>query len=146
MSIFKKILVPVDASECSTNAVEHAIDIALDQHAGIHLVYVLNIHPMVIAYPPVYEAMNAEAELLLDRVVKLSMEKKATTTKALLITDPKHPKIVDQILLEATSVNADLIVAGTHGKGSFETLFIGSVAEALTRKSPLPVMLVPSGH
>ncbi len=146
MSVFKKILVPVDASECATHAVERALDLALDQQAAIHFVHVLNIHPIVIAYPTVIDAMNAEAEVLLDRTASRAGEKKVLTTKALLITDPKHPRIVDQILLEATNVGADLIIAGTHGKGSFETWFLGGVAEALTRRSSLPVMLVPSGR
>ncbi len=143
MSVFKKILVPVDASECATHAVERAIDLALDQQAGIHFVHVLNIHPIVITYPTVIEAMNVEAKVLLTRTVSWAGEKKVPATKALLITDPKNPRIVDQILLEATNIGADLIIAGTHGKGAFETWFLGGVAEALTRRSSLPVMLIP---
>jgi nucleotide-binding universal stress UspA family protein len=52
--------------------------------------------------------------------------------------DPAR-RIVDQ----AVETAADLVVIGTHGRGGFERLLIGSVAERVVRTAPCPVLLVP---
>jgi nucleotide-binding universal stress UspA family protein len=41
------------------------------------------------------------------------------------------------------TIPADLVVMGTHGRGGFERLMIGSVAERVLQKAPCPVLLVP---
>jgi nucleotide-binding universal stress UspA family protein len=43
----------------------------------------------------------------------------------------------------AREVDADLIVAGTHGRTGAVRLVVGSVAESIVRTSPVPVLLVP---
>ena len=48
-------------------------------------------------------------------------------------------EIVDQ----AISMNADLLVIGTHGRSGFERLLLGSVAEKVLRKARCPVLTVP---
>jgi nucleotide-binding universal stress UspA family protein len=47
-----------------------------------------------------------------------------------------------QILKVAAEVKTDLIVMGTHGRGGFSRLLIGSVAEDVLRKAPCPVVTV----
>jgi nucleotide-binding universal stress UspA family protein len=42
----------------------------------------------------------------------------------------------------AKTLNADLIVMGTHGRGPVSHLFIGSVAERVVRTAPCPVLTV----
>src|SRR6185437_10087404 len=51
-------------------------------------------------------------------------------------------RVSDEIVAEATSWPADLIVLGTHGRGGIERLVLGSVAEAVARTAPVPVLLV----
>lgn len=48
-----------------------------------------------------------------------------------------------EIAQEATRINADLLVIGTHGRSGFERLLLGSVAEKVLRKATCPVMTVP---
>ena len=50
-----------------------------------------------------------------------------------------------EILEQATSMKADLLVIGTHGRSGFERLLLGSVAEKVLRKASCPVLTVPSG-
>lgn len=142
MSMFRKILVPIDASECAALAARHALELGRDQDAAVHFVHVLDVPAMVASIPSAMETLNAEAEALLEKRSTESAERGDRISTALLSTDPKHPKIVDHILIEARSIGADLIVAGTHGRGPIEALFLGSVAEGLTRKSPLPLLLL----
>lgn len=49
----------------------------------------------------------------------------------------------DEILREADTCNANLIVLGTHGKGVLENTFVGSVAQRVMRRSRRPVFIVP---
>ena len=48
-----------------------------------------------------------------------------------------------EILDQASSMNADLLVMGTHGRSGFERLLLGSVAEKVLRKARCPVLTVP---
>jgi len=54
-----------------------------------------------------------------------------------------HGDPVPMILTMADSIDADLIVIGSHSKGRLEYAFLGSVAEKILRKSHRPVMIVP---
>jgi len=49
-----------------------------------------------------------------------------------------------EILEQATSMKADLLVIGTHGRSGFERLLLGSVAEKVLRKASCPVLTVPA--
>jgi nucleotide-binding universal stress UspA family protein len=49
---------------------------------------------------------------------------------------------VEQILLQADEKNCDLIVMGTHGRGSFADAMIGSTARRVVRRSKKPVLVV----
>ena len=51
--------------------------------------------------------------------------------------------VVRRILERASNVAADLIVVGTHGRGGFARLALGSVAEKVLRKATCPVLTVP---
>jgi nucleotide-binding universal stress UspA family protein len=48
-----------------------------------------------------------------------------------------------EILDQAASMHADLLVIGTHGRSGFERLVLGSVAERVLRKARCPVLTVP---
>lgn len=50
---------------------------------------------------------------------------------------------VDRIRRHATSLEADVIVIGTHGQGGFQRFVLGSVAKKVMRKASCPVMTVP---
>ena len=68
------------------------------------------------------------------------MRKAGIDTTALLV----HGAIVEAILQEASDVEADLIVVGSHGRGAMYQLLVGSVSEGILHKSPLPVLVIPT--
>jgi nucleotide-binding universal stress UspA family protein len=47
------------------------------------------------------------------------------------------------IVERASTLPADLVVLGTHGRGGFERLVLGSVTERVLRHAPCPVLTVP---
>lgn len=55
-----------------------------------------------------------------------------------------HGVTVETILQEASDVDADMIVVGSHGKGAVYQLLLGSVSEGVLHKSSLPVLVIPT--
>jgi nucleotide-binding universal stress UspA family protein len=53
---------------------------------------------------------------------------------------------VELLLKEAADLKADFIVVGTHGKGMFSQLLLGSVSEELIKKSPIPIHVIPANR
>ena len=61
--------------------------------------------------------------------------------------DPRDQTVPDMLASYAATANSDLIVMTTHGRGGLERFWLGSVADALVRASPVPVLLVrPDEH
>jgi nucleotide-binding universal stress UspA family protein len=54
------------------------------------------------------------------------------------------PDVRHEIVSQARTLMADLLVIGSHGRSGFERLLLGSVTEKVVRKSPCPVMVVPA--
>jgi len=59
-----------------------------------------------------------------------------------IVTATAKGVIVDQILEYIAAKHVDLVVMGTHGRGLVGHLFLGSVAERMVRRSPVPVLTV----
>ena len=68
------------------------------------------------------------------------MRKAGVETTALLV----HGATVDTILKEASELEVDIIVVGSHGRGAMYQLLVGSVSEAVLHKSRFPVLVVPT--
>ena len=68
------------------------------------------------------------------------MRKAGVDTTALLV----HGATVETILEEASDLEVDMIVVGTHGRGAMYQLLMGSVSKAVLHKSRFPVLLVPT--
>ena len=55
-----------------------------------------------------------------------------------------HGKTVDAILTEATDLDIDLIVVGSHGHGAMYQLLVGSISEGVLHRSSKPVLVIPT--
>ncbi len=140
---FARILCPVDFSDASSHAVEHAIAIASWYAAGLTLLHVcLPVATGVPELPlpdnptPAPDMQRAEAQI----AVSLRAAK-AAGISADVFVDVGRPAA--DILNRATSLPADLIVMGTHGAGGFEHLALGSTTEKVLRRATCPVLTVP---
>ena len=143
-----RILVPTDFSPTSDIALQYAIDLAGRLHSQIHLLHVVDDASLAIAYPDgIYVPAAPE---LLDRLLQEGNDQlKAsgarciaagvTTGQEVLIGSP-----AGVIAQTAASRGMDLIVMGTHGRGAFAHLLLGSVAERVVRTSKVPVISVPT--
>ena len=138
----KKIVVGIDFSECSLNALEHAVIIA--QKAGASLTMVWANH---LDYSK--EIFSLEPENLQDEVKNRFRELIKHYNRQLpegridyRIDTGKVYKVICNI---AKEIDAFLIVVGTHGSSGFEEFWIGSNANRIVSASKLPIITIRAG-
>jgi nucleotide-binding universal stress UspA family protein len=143
------ILCPVDFSESSQRALRHAAAIAEWYESRIVALHVM--HPVLLPEAPMLYARPPEA-VFVDLRSRLEQQLRDWLEPA-TSTGLKTEAVVDEgvpttcILDRATSLSADLIVTGTHGRSGFDRFMLGSVAEKVLRKATCPVLTVPpSSH
>jgi nucleotide-binding universal stress UspA family protein len=139
----ERILVPVDFSDCSLDALEYAIVVAQQAKASLMLLHVLE---------PVSYGLDFTLSHIRTRDSEVS-----TWTKRLeeLASSHQHSHVQvesrlrgglpsDSILDSAQTLPCDLIIMGTHGRRGISHALSGSVAEAVLRKAHCPVLTVRS--
>jgi len=146
MTIYQRILVPIDGSATSERALQEAIKLA-EGKAQLRVAYVLEeIFPLdtegyaFIDYAALQEAVRHTGERTLAQAAEKVRQSGMTAETALL--DAKGERIAGVIKDDALHWRADLIVIGTHGRSGLSRLLLGSVAEGVARDAPVPVLLV----
>ncbi len=149
-TMFKRILVPTDGSEPSVLALQHAKELALKLESEIHVTYVVPDVPLPIGDPiGGYSAFDyTTLAASLEMTGKQALEQAAGILQPLVAKVHLHHahgnKVQALILETAKEQNIDLIVMGTHGYGGLNLLLLGSVAQAVSHHSSVPVLLVRS--
>lgn len=145
MSMFKKILVPVDGSEPSDAAVAFAVRLARDQNAKVIFVHVCEyakIAAMVggptVGVDPAY-ALEAERETGEAALQSATDRAKNGAVECERVIE--EGPCVDTILEVARDHKADVIVIGSHGRGGIARALLGSVAEGVLRHTRIPVLV-----
>ena len=138
----KKILVPIDFSDYSKNALKYAVNIVETFKAEMFLVYV--VEPVI--YPPDFSmgqiaipSVNTEwDERAKEELKKLAENEIPKGVKVQTIVKTGKPFI--EIIDTAAEKDIDLIVIATHGHSGVEHILFGSTAEKVVRKAPCPVL------
>jgi nucleotide-binding universal stress UspA family protein len=140
----KNVLCPVDLSEFSRHALEHAVALATWYDAHLTVLHVSG--PSQLPVPLVGVAADVPVVATVQR--DDAADEVRQFCSPLLTAGNIHPAIVvregspaKEIILEAE--RADLLVMGTHGRSGFERLFLGSVTEKVLRTTQVPVLTVP---
>ncbi len=134
------ILVPIDGSDESKNALALAVGMAEKFAAKISLLHVADWNAQMTSLDRVtmsgYIPSNIleEGYQILNDAVR-TIPKEIQTETAVI---PGHPATV--ILEEAEKRNIDLIVLGSRGLGAVKGLLLGSVSAAVIQKAPCPVL------
>ena len=132
----RKILFPTDFSDCSDAALEMATSVALDKHATLVIAHVEEPTTGYAGGDFYYPGpANHSVEGLLHEVVP--MDASVPYEHRLISGDP-----ATAIVQLADDVHAEMIVIGTHGRTGLTRFVMGSVAEAVVRRAPCPVMTV----
>ena len=143
--MFKHILVPVDGSPTAQLAVERAIQLAKAFDSRVTAIFVIDPYPFTgigtdFAYGQAeyLSAATAEAHAAI-KAAKLALEKAAVSVDTSVIESHTAWRGVVEA---AESMQADLIVMGSHGRSGLEKLVLGSVTQAVLSHTKLPVLVV----
>ncbi|PLY03953.1 MAG: universal stress protein [Desulfuromonas sp.] len=158
LPLYRNILVTTDFSPNSEFAFKHAVMLARQNNAKIHLLHVLpQIDSSMRGYlsavlgkerleefehdnlTSARDTMKKDLELFAKTELLNYPEDFARFAGAQVVLGQTVPKILET----AAKLKADVIVIGNHGQGILEHAFLGSVAEKLLQKSTLPVFVVP---
>ena len=135
--MIKRILVPVDFSETSLEALEHALDLAKQYAADVLLMNVVDPIYYPVPAPEFLADPKAFARGELDRLAE-KLGRRQVVCRTVLRVGTPHIEIVKA----AIDNRADMIVMSTHGRTGFSHLMMGSVAEKVVRASVCPVLTV----
>ncbi|UIZ97155.1 universal stress protein [Acinetobacter johnsonii] len=142
---YQNILVPVDGSETSYAAVAQAAELAKAFGGKITVVQVLALDPYIAAEYISATQTNDLIERARTSVLK-TLEEAAAKFSNLGI--PVEAKLLEgqvvhrEIIKEAETSKADLIVIGSHGRTGLKRLFLGSVAQSVLGEAHIPVLVV----
>lgn len=143
--MFTKILVAVDGSDPSKNAVRYASNLAKKYDASLHLVHApqievetLSMGSATLGVLPTRDVLTVQGKSVIENASKWAEENgcKPTATE-ILIGDTTQ-----SILKYVDEKGIDLVVSGSRGLGGLRGLLQGSVSQKLTSHAACPVLTV----
>jgi nucleotide-binding universal stress UspA family protein len=141
----ERILCPIDFSEFSRDALDHAVALASWYRASLTVMHVIEIRPV-----PIDESGAAVGSFapLLDRE-KVADDVRDFARQAIGTSDIRTDVFVTfgtaarAIQVHSEQMRADLVIVATQGRSGFQRFLIGSVTERLLRAIAVPLLIVP---
>jgi len=132
------ILFPTDFSTASDAALPHAVTLAKEKSATL---LILHVEEPPLAYGSgelYYGLPEPSSERILKMLEQVTPSDPTVAFKhRLTIGDP-----AGEIVRIAGEEAAEMIVLGTHGRSGISRMLMGSVAEAVVRRAPCPVLVL----
>ena len=142
----KKILVPLDFSECSRVGLDYAVGFAREFRARLVLFHSVIVHSYALSDEyTVLEVPNVialEKEYAEEQMEKLHRELSRKSVEVETSTAVGSP--VERIREYVSANDVDLIITSTHGRSGLQRVLIGSTAEQIVRYATCPVLVVPN--
>jgi nucleotide-binding universal stress UspA family protein len=142
--LIRTILVPIDFSTHSKNALKYAVPLARQFKAALHLVYVVEptIYPADLGFgqvvlPGVEDELRHKGAQELEELIKVEIGEGTESSFAVRTGNPHQ-----EILAEAAQKNVDLIVVATHGHTGVEHMLFGSTADRIVHHARCPVLTI----
>ncbi|HMD01594.1 MAG TPA: universal stress protein [Candidatus Baltobacteraceae bacterium] len=146
MSTFQRILVPVDGSEPSDEAIALAIRLAGEWSSELTFCFVVDSDRIIAECAstamgdpgPILSGLEADAESILAAAAAKAAQADLKARTNLL----DGVRAVEGINRLAETEKADLIIMGSHGRRGLSRVFMGSTTEGVLRQSSVPVLVV----
>ena len=145
---YRRILCPIDTSECSRSAVREALGLARRFGATLEVLHVHHVpayvQPSILVWAavgprPLWEVAEEQAKTEVDQFLSaFSAEDRGALTVSYEVGDAANV-----IVQRAKTSGVALLVLGTHGRTGARRVVLGSVAERVVRLAPCPVLVVP---
>ncbi|MCX5662126.1 MAG: universal stress protein [Planctomycetota bacterium] len=145
----KRILACIDFSPVTAPVLDAAVELAQATKAGLTLIHVV-VPPTPVSYGEFAPAMPVPdmlPEMRKAAIVQMQREQARLESEfgikvATVVVDGSQPSTA--VLEEASRIEPDMIVVGSHGHGLFGRLLLGSTCNQIVHHSRWPVLVVPS--
>jgi len=138
----KSIVVGVDFSDCSINALEHAITIAQKSKSNLTMVWANHLDYSKEIFSTEPKQLENEVKGRFDVIVKKYQDNMKGLKLDYVL---RKGKVYKEICAVAEDIDAFVIVIGTHGSTGFEEFWIGSNANRVVSSSKIPVITIRGG-
>jgi len=137
---YHTVLIPTDGSDPAAAALDVGIDVATVAAAAVHLLSVVDVTSLGVDVRADIQAAALEegAHDIVGAAAERASAAGIDPTTAVEFGG-SVPSVVRSYV---TDNDVDLVVVGTHGRTGFDRYVLGSVAEALVRTAPVPVLTV----
>jgi len=141
-----KILVCIDLSDSTEEILKTIETLCQPPNAKVWLLHNAMPEPDSIEFKvdPIEarESLAKKFHLQHQQLQELAeqIRKSGVDASALLV----HGKTVDTILRQATNLDIDLIVVGSHGHSEMYQLLVGSITKGVLHRSNKPVLVIPT--
>jgi nucleotide-binding universal stress UspA family protein len=143
MMEFRKILVPVDFSKYSEEALQQAIELAKAFGSELHLLHCYQINPAAVSPYGIVIPENFEHDVRMAALRRLAEWRDKAIAAGCKVQEHISAHFpTEEIAAVAEQIGADLIVMGTRGLTGIKHVLLGSVAERTIRIAPCPVLTV----
>jgi nucleotide-binding universal stress UspA family protein len=140
MGAYRDILVAYDGSAGAAGALDHAIELARDQHARLTLLSVARPLPGAAALAPTQPAAE-DPRILVEREQAEAVQRIPPDIGVTTLVAYGNPATC--ILQRAREGHHDLIVLGSRGHGRVHDALLGCVSRKVLHASPVPVLIIP---
>ena len=141
----RKILVPIDGSECSLNSAKYAVKIAKDENADLFFIHVIASVPYGYTSSPsaidqYFKDIEEKAQSWFENVRDLAKNEGIPELKTETFMNVKS--VIGSIIDYASRKYIELIVIGTRGRTGLKGFLMGSVANGVVQHAHCSVLLV----
>ena len=144
----RHLLVPVDYSETSLNALKLAVSMSERHEAVIRLVHVINPKQYIFSWGENVLVDQSRAVVVENEQQKLqTLADAITADSGVRCSVECRTGVVSETITEtAREFDADVIVMGTHGTSGIRAYFMGSEAYRVVKTATCPVLTVPNAQ
>jgi nucleotide-binding universal stress UspA family protein len=147
---FNRLVCPIDFSDCSRHALDHAAAIARWYESELAVLHVFTDREPVDMIPALGgRPLRPPVRPSLDRRQRVARDLHrfvmGSDVKGLDIEEivQEAPDVATEILAQGAVRRADLLVLGSHGRSGMQRLILGSITEQILRSSEIPTLVVP---
>ena len=136
--MFETVVIATDGSDSTKRGVRAALDLADRFDATVHALYVLDADEINGTPKAVRNDLREAMQTSGNKALSFVRDEGGGGVE----TAVREGKPADQIIEYAGEVDADVITLGTRGRHGEHAFLLGSVAEAVARRAPMPVLTV----
>ncbi len=140
--MFETVVIATDGSESARRGIRTALDVATRFDATVHAVYVVDTNEIAASPEQVRDQLEDAIESAGEDALETVIEEASDLGASDVVTAVEEGNPATEIIEYAEDVDADVIAMGTRGRHGEHAYVLGSVAEAVVRRSPIPVLTV----